>query len=562
MAFEAKNPIPGVVYPLPADIAGWHAAGALTAETLADGFRAAVAAHAERDAILWLDGRLTYAELDAATDRLAAGLLKLGLKPLDRVVFQLSNTPEALIAFIACWKAAIIPICTLPAHREAEIGYLAAFGGARAHFIEADAPKFDFHAFAKKMQAEAPGLELIVAVRGEPDEGAVGLDALMTADLAEARRILAEVPQDPWQVSAFQLSGGTTGVPKIIPRMHAEYLYNMRQVMAFKGWTAEDRVFVPMPFAHNLNMGCAWGPFIMSGGAVIATPRVDQEAMREVHNRLRPTVMGAAKPIVLRMKAEIDDGSIPTDTLREIFSTDAAEVVTREMGVPGHHIFGMTEGTIMFTREGDSERVRFETCGRPVSEHDRVRLLAVGSETEVAEGQVGELAVSGPYTIRGYYNAPERNAETFTSDGFYRSGDLMKRQRIDGVDYYSFEGRIKDVIDRAGEKVNCEEVERAVLAHPAFTDVAVVGMPSPTHGERICLYAVLARGAAAPSVKELGAFLKEVGLAVYKWPERIEFIEALPLTKVGKLNKAPLRRQIAELLETEAAATQAAASDA
>lgn len=554
MTFKPEHPIDGVVYPDPADLEGWHTAGALTPETLADGFRAAAAAHPERDAIVWLDGRIGYRALDETTDRVAAGLLGLGLVPRDRVVFQLTNTPETLISFLACWKAGIIPICTLAAHRESEIGYLAGFGGARAHFIESDAAKFDFHAFARKMQGEVPGLELIVSTRGQAGDGAVDLADLMSGDLAQARRTLAGVPRDPWQVAAFQLSGGTTGVPKIIPRIHAEYLYNMRRVMAFKGWTAEDRLFVPMPFAHNLNMGCGWGPFLMSGGAVIATPRVDQEAMRDVHNALSPTVMGAAKPIIMRMQAEISDGRIKAGSLREIFSTDAAETVTRTMGVPGHHLFGMTEGTIMFTREGDSELVRFTTCGTPVSEHDRVRLLEPGTEREVAVGEIGELAVFGPYTIRGYYNAPERNAETFTSDGYYRSGDLMKCHLVDGVKYYSFEGRIKDVVDRAGEKVNCEEVERAVMAHPAFSDAAVVGMPSPTHGERICLYGVARPGATLPDVKELGAFLKDAGLAIFKWPERIEPIDALPLTKVGKLDKAALRQRIAETLKAEDAA--------
>ena len=553
MTYEPQTPIPGVVYPPAADLQRWHAAGALAAETLGDGFRACAAENAERPAIIWLGGALSYAELDAATDRAAAGLLGLGLKPLDRVVFQLSNTPETLISFLACWKAGIIPICTLAAHREAEIGYLADFGGAKAHFIESDAEKFDFHAFARKMQGEVEGLNLIVSTRGIAGEGAVALSDLMQGDLQAARAALAGVAQDPWQVAAFQLSGGTTGVPKIIPRMHAEYLYNMRQVTAFKRWTREDRVFVPMPFAHNLNMGCGWGPFLMSGGSVIAMPQVDQAAIRQVYNALRPTVMGAAKPIVMRMKDEIAEGRISTDHLREIFSTDAAEVVTRSMGVAGHHIFGMTEGTIMFSRQGDSEQIRFQTCGCPISEHDRVRLLVPGTEAEVGEGEVGELAVFGPYTIRGYYNAPERNAETFTSDGFYRSGDLMKRHRIGGVDYYSFEGRIKDVVDRAGEKVNCEEVERAVMAHPAFTDVAVVGMPSPTHGERICLFAVASPGAELPGVRELGVFLKQAGLAVFKWPERIEPIGALPLTKVGKLDKAVLRSRIAETLKSEAA---------
>ncbi|AUH65261.1 AMP-binding protein [Paracoccus zhejiangensis] len=551
MSFEPEEPIEGVVYPDAADLKRWTEAGALTLETLADGFRAAAARHATRDAVIWQGGRMSYADLDAATDKVAAGLLSLGLKPRDRVVFQLTNTPEALIAFLACWKAAIIPICTLAAHREAEIGFLARFAGARAHFIESDAEKFDFNAFAHKMQGEIDSLQMIVSTRGEAGEGVVDMQEFLAGDLAEALRVLADVPQDPWQVAAFQLSGGTTGVPKIIPRMHSEYLYNMRAVMAFKGWTAEDRLFVPMPFAHNLNMGCGWGPFLMSGGTVIATPRVDQQAMREIHNALSPTVMGAAKPIVMRMKAEIAEGRITTGNLREIFSTDAAEIVSTEMKVPGHHIFGMTEGTIMFTRAGDSEFVRFQTCGTPVSEFDQVRLLAPGTEDEVETGQIGELAVFGPYTIRGYYNAPDRNAETFTRDGFYRSGDLMKAHRIDGVTYYSFEGRIKDVVDRAGEKVNCEEVERAVMAHPAFTDVAVVGMPSPTHGERICLYAVAAPNSALPDVRELGAFLKQAGLAVFKWPERIEPIDALPLTKVGKLDKAVLRQRIAETLKAE-----------
>ncbi|MCE8024128.1 AMP-binding protein [Billgrantia aerodenitrificans] len=553
MTYQPQHPIAGVVYPPTADLKRWHEAGVLTTETLADGFRAAARRHAEQPAILWLDGQYRYAELDALTDRAAQGLLSLGLKPLDRVIFQLTNKPETLIAFLACWKAGIIPICTLAAHREAEIGYLAAFGGAKAHFIESDETKFDFHAFARKMQGKVPGLELIVSTRGTAGEGAVDLAALMAGDPSPAARAaLAAAPQDPWQVAAFQLSGGTTGVPKIIPRLHAEYLYNMRQVWTFKGWHSDDRLFIPMPFAHNLNMGCGWGPFLMNGGTVIATPRVDQEAIREVHNALRPTIMGAAKPIIMRMKAEIAQGHLPTERLREVFSTDAAEIVTRTMGVEGHHIFGMTEGTIMFTRRGDSEAIRFGTCGRPISEHDEVRLLEPGTEHEVADGQIGELAVRGPYTIRGYYHAPERNAEAFTRDGFYRSGDLMLKHWVDGQDYYSFEGRLKDVVDRAGEKVNCEEVERAVMSHPAFTDVAVVGMPSPTHGERICLYAVVEPGATPPSVEELGAFLKEAGLAIFKWPERIELIDALPLTKVGKLDKANLRQRIVATLKAEA----------
>lgn len=557
MKYTPNEPLPGIVYPDPVDVKRWHQAGALTDETLAEAFRASAKKHATRNAVLWVGGAMTYAELDAASDRAAAGFLALGLVPHDRVIFQLSNTPETIIAFIACWKAGIIPICTLPAHREAEIGYLAKFGGAKAHFIESDNLKFDFHSFAQKMQGEVENLRLIVSTRGTAGEGAVDLADLL-AMREGVEEGLADVPRDPMQVAAFQLSGGTTGVPKIIPRINSEYIYNMRSVFAFKRWSSDDRVFVPMPFAHNLNMGCGWGPFILSGGAVIATPQADQASIRAVHNELRPTIMGAAKPIVMRMKSEISEGQIDVSSLKEIFSTDAAETVTKTMGVQGHQIFGMTEGTCMFTRDGDSDAMRYNTCGQPVSEFDEIRILKPGTETEVADGEIGELATFGPYTVRGYYNAEERNADAFTSDGFYRSGDLMRRIWDDGKAYYPFEGRIKDVVDRANEKVNCEEVERAVMGHPAFTDVAVVGMPCPTHGERICLFAVAPRGTDLPSVKELGAFLKKAGLAIFKWPERIERIDALPLTKVGKLDKAPLRTAIAEMVQREAAAEKTA----
>lgn len=552
--FEPEIRIPGVVYPSAERNRRYVEAGVLTHETLAQGFCASAADNAERPAVVWLGGSLTFAELDAASDRFGAGLLKLGLRPLDRVVFQMTNSPEQIIAYLGCWKAGLIPLCTLAAHREQEIGYLAHFASASAHIVEVDDPKFDFLTFARAMRERTPSLELIIAARGAAPADAVGFDGLaFGGDLYEARRTLAGVIQDPWQVAAFQLSGGTTGVPKIIPRLNSEYLYNMRAVMAFKGWTKNDRTFVPMPFAHNLNMGCCWTPFLMTGGSVVAAPRMNPEIMAGVLRELRPTMMAAAKPTIMRLKAGMNAGSIDLSSVREIFSTDGAEQITREMGVAGHHVFGMTEGVIMFTRDADSKQAIFNTVGRPVSEHDEVRLLKPGTEIDAEPGEIGELAIRGPYTILGYFNAEERNRETFTSDGFYRSGDLLRRHSFDGRDYYSFEGRIKDVVDRAGEKVNCEEVERAVMHHPAFLDVAVVGMPDPTHGERICLFAIPRQDQTLPSVAELGAFLKDYGLAIFKWPERIEQVEALPLTKVGKLDKPALKRLIADILAAEAA---------
>jgi 2,3-dihydroxybenzoate-AMP ligase len=188
-----------------------------------------------------------------------------------------------------------------------------------------------------------------------------------------------------------------------------------------------------------------------------------------------------------------------------------------------------------------------------VCEQDQIRLLKPGTEQDVAPGQVGELAVRGPYTIHGYYDAAERNAQAFTSDGFYRSGDLMSARVISGSTYYVFEGRLKDVVDRGGEKVNCEEVELALADHKAVADVGVVGMPDPGLGERICAFVSLRSGfsTADVGVAQFAAHLDALGFAKYKWPERVEVMDALPATKVGKPDKIELRRIITQYLSKE-----------
>jgi non-ribosomal peptide synthetase component E (peptide arylation enzyme) len=161
---------------------------------------------------------------------------------------------------------------------------------------------------------------------------------------------------------------------------------------------------------------------------------------------------------------------------------------------------------------------------------------------------MGESVVDGPYTCPGYFNAEDRNREAFTSDGAYRSGDLVRRRHIDGVAYFVFCGRIKDVVDRGGEKINSEEVEWACNAHPSIAASAVVGMPDAAYGERVCAFVIPRENRTAPSVSELGDFLKTHGLAKFKWPERVEIVSEFPVTKSGKLLKSELRRMISEKL--------------
>jgi len=283
----------------------------------------------------------------------------------------------------------------------------------------------------------------------------------------------------------------------------------------------------------------------MSGRTFAVTPQPTAEALAVAMRDHRPTWLGIGhREIMLRLREAIELVRPPLEQVRGLWAINSASLARQEMGLPGHHIFGMSEGLIMFSLPSDPLDIRENTIGRPVSPLDRVRILKPGTETEVAVGEVGELAVKGPYTIRGYYDAPERNRAAFTSEGEYRSGDLISARVVDGTTYYVFEGRIKDVIDRGGEKISSEEIELALARHPAVAEVGVVGVPDARLGERLCACVLprQASGASHLSVAAFGVFLREMGVAKFKWPERVVILEEFPMTKLGKVDKAALRR--------------------
>lgn len=539
----------GVRYPDEGRLREYLRAGVLTRETLTDGFRASFARHAQRVALAGPDGEMTYAELDERSERLAAAFLALGLRPLDRAIFQCGNSQELLLAFFAALKAGIIPICALQAFRRLEISYLGNLAEARMHLVMGDDERFDDVAFAREMQAEVRSLAYIVQARGERREGASRVDDLIAAmPLAEARERLAQVRLDPFQVAVFQLSGGSTGVPKIIPRFHNEYLYNMRAVARDRGYTEDEVLFFPTPLMHNLNMGCFFGPILLGGGLVTVTRDIGAESLCALVRDHAPTWFGVAGPILQRILPELARGTPEQKARRKFIAPKNAGGLARVTGSPAYHIFGMTEGVIMFTHDDDPEDVRQEGVGRPVCAHDEVRIVEPGTETPVPDGVAGEALFRGPYTIRGYYKSEREDANRFTSDGFYRSGDLMAARTYDGVRHYFFKGRIKDVVDRGGEKINAEEVESVLNRHPAVLASAVVGMPDRIYGERACAFVVLRPGHDTLALPALCAWLEREGLAKFKWPERLELIDELPLTASGKLSKQILRERIAAMV--------------
>jgi non-ribosomal peptide synthetase component E (peptide arylation enzyme) len=220
-------------------------------------------------------------------------------------------------------------------------------------------------------------------------------------------------------------------------------------------------------------------------------------------------------------------------------------------GLWSGQLFGMGEGLFLTTRPGAPREARATTVGTPLSPMDEIKILEPGSATGLPDGQVGELCCRGPYTLPGYFDAAAHNARAFTADGFYRTGDLVTRHVLDGRAYYAIDGRIKDVINRGAEKIHAEEVEELLVRHPDVRNAALVAMPDPVLGERICAYLVLADDAATPTVASTSAFLLDQGLAKFKLPERIEVVAAFPLTNVGKVSKKDLRADVHKKIEME-----------
>ena len=548
-----RDPMPGVVYAPVDRLERYVSAGELPTISLIEALSTSFAQHRERIAIYSPEGDITYAELDEQTDRIAANLLHLGLTPLDRVLFQSANSAQLLIAVVGCLKAGLIPVCTLAPHREHEIGYLGRHTEAKAHIVQGDDPKFDLVEFACSMREKIPSLEHVISLRGDTREGVVSLDSLLTDPSPISAEKLAAITHDPFQVAIFQLSGGTSGVPKVIPRMQNEYLLLAKRGAEILGFQPDDVLFMPMPMMHNAAMGCIWLPSLLAGSSYVIPADMTPAAWGDVFRRSKPTWVGMIRALFPRFEEMLDKGLGSNDSVRMYWTPDAARLAREKYGKPGIGMFGMTEGMCMYPPL-DSPQEAFDwTVGVPLSPFDEVRLVEPGGDKEVGFGEVGEMECRGPYTLCGYYDAEERNAEAFTSDGFYKTGDLMRQRDIDGRAYYEFAGRTRDIVDRGHEKVNCEEIENAVSTHSAISGCAVVGMPDPVLGERVCAYVVLRAGHLAPSVVELGNHLKTFGMAKFKWPERIETIEELPLTKVGKLDKAPLRADITAKLVDETA---------
>lgn len=530
----------GVVPFPPAEVARYRHEGLWGDRTIAEELRAVACRTPDADALIGPRCRYTYAELDAASDRVAAGLAGLGLAPGGAVIMQIENTEWSVIAWYGLIKAALIPVATLSVHREHEIAQIAGQTRAVAHLVQADLSSFDLVAFATDLAARTDPSRMVLSIGdGEPVPGVVAVETLGTGDAGRP----AQSPAGPDDVAVFQLSGGTTGVPKVIPRLHAEYWYNARAYAERLEWDGTTRVVHMGPLMHNVAIVCAMHAVHAVGGTFVIGTR-DLDVLLPLMARVGMTDTCLQPGIAASLRDHPDFDAAFARSRRIVLSGSAISPELfdffEERGIRVTNLFGMGEGLCMVPPLDDPGESRRLTVGCPISPLDEVRILEFGSETPVAVGETGELCARGPYTLRGYLSAPERNAEAFTSDGFYRTGDLMSAREIDGRIRYVFEGRAKDLVMRGGEKINAAEIEGIALQMPGVRHAGLIPIPDARLGERACLCLELEPGAQRIELDDLRAFFQQRGVAKFKWPERIEHFAELPRTAVGKIDKRRL----------------------
>ena len=527
--------------------ARYRAKGYWTDRSLADTFAEVFSQYAGRVAVIDRDQSVTYAQLNERSERLALNLLDEGLKPLDRVVMQLPNVVEFVYLYFALQKVGAIPIMALPTHRTREVSQFVELSGAVACAALERVKDFDYGEMIGRIRDTSKTLRLGI-ILGEAPEGFLSLTDLIRRQPRRSPEELKNITIDPEDPALFQLSGGTTGVPKLIPRSHNDYVYNSKAATAVTAVGPDKILLDVLPLAHNLPLACpGLQGFLLHGGKVVLANTTRGEEIFPLVERHRVTHIHVVPALLIRWV---------NDPLIKKFDLSSLQVIqsggqrlqpevrrrTKELipGVTVQENFGMSEGLLMFVRLDDPEDVRMETVGRPISPDDEVRLVD-DDDNEVAPGEIGEFLARGPYTLRGYYGAPEHNARAFTSDGFYRSGDLM-RQHPSGN--YMVAGRKKDLINRGGEKISAEEIENLILTHPAVQNAACVPIPDPTLGERMCACVILRRGAAL-TLEQLVSFLTTEEIAKHKLPERLEIMDDFPLSPFGKVSKKDLTEKIA-----------------
>jgi len=527
----------------PQDAERYRRAGYWRDETLYQLVVDRAAAHPAREAIVDARRRVTYGELKRRVDRVAAGLAALGIGRGDVVAIQLPNWVEFAYVFCALGRIGAVGNQIGPDYRSAELEYILRFSESRAWIGPAQFKGFDYLGMVRALRPTVPSLRHVVVLGGDRVRDAVSLDDLVYAD--GPAPLLPGSGATADEVMRMAFTSGTTGNPKGVLHSYNSSVWTCRQFNADLAVTADEVFLIYLPLGLN------WGSqtllqSLLAGAKTVLLDRFSAGAALELIERERVSFIPTAPASIISMLNDAGFERRDLSSLRVVVTGGATcpvDVIRRFRARSSAHlidVYGMLEtGFHTYTRLTDDPETVNGTVGR-VQPGMGLRLL--DENLQVAPpGVEGEVAAAGPAVHLGYHNNPAVNAEQFTADGWFRSGDLGT---VDAGGNLRIVGRLKEIINRGGKKFFPREVEEILYTHPKVLHAAIIGLPDERLGERSCL-CVIPRPGATPTLDEMTAFLKD-RVAVYKLPEMLEVMADFPFTPTGKVQRRVLARHVLE----------------
>jgi cyclohexanecarboxylate-CoA ligase len=502
--------------------------------------------HGRRDAVVDTTRRLTFAELEHATKRAALGFVSLGVAPGDVIAYQLPNWWEAVVVFLAAARIGAVVNPLLPIFRERELRFILRQSNAGLLIIPGTFRQYDYPSLIARLRADLPNLRHVLVARSEPPAPLRSFEEFLTTPWERAPqtadRIVHDVDAD--RLLMLMYTSGTTADPKGVLHTHNTLTAEVRSLERVHGLSAADVTLMPSPLTHISGVIHAiLTPALLGTCAVLMERWEAADGLRLIEEE-RVTYMVGAPTFLRDLSEQAARDRRDVSSLR-LFSCGGADVspdlvrhARKQLGCVAKRVYGSTEfPTISTTDASDADTMGIETEGRPIWPAE-VRVVDEAG-AEVAAGCEGEIQARGPECLVGYADAA-MNADAFTPDGWFRTGDLGT---VDDSGYLRITGRLKEIVVRKGEKFSVRELEDLIARHPAVADVAVVALPDAETGERACA-AVRLREGLTLRLEQLCEFLTRAGLARQKLPEQLAILDELPRTESGKVHRAELKRAL------------------
>jgi 2,3-dihydroxybenzoate-AMP ligase len=499
--------------------------------------------------------RLTYAQTRDLANKAAIALINMGLSPTDRVLLQLPNWNEFAVVFFGIQKAGAIDTLLIDRYRPYEIGYISRLSEATTWIVAEKYQKIDYLPIINEVLVENPLIKNVILVRGSADSPYLSLEKLIDGVrlTAENLNMLSQRRPDPMQVAHMGPTGGTTGLPKIVPRTHNDLICGSEYCARAWDMSEDDISLIAGPIGHDLSFSKGFLGSVLTGGTTVFLDFVDlDDICRTIEKEKVTTIVWvptlAKRLVTFEKLADYDLSSLQRMHCGGGASQpDLIRDVRDKLGCRYHNGYGATEGMTTLTRADDSLETILNTVGKPTCPHDTYKVVDFNGR-QLPAGSSGELLIKGPGVFTGYYKNPDENEKVFTADGFFKTGDVAK---IDEEGYVTLTGRIKEMINRGGESISAVEIERLISDHPGVQLVAVVPMPDKDLGERACAYVQPLPGVNL-DFEAIIAFLKSRQVSVLLLPERIEFMKEIPLTKARKMDKQALIKDITAKVSSKA----------